>query len=54
MKKEEYIEVITEVKSKDARACEICGGLTDSIDMHICGYCRHALALMIHDWEVRK
>ena len=33
------------------RACEICGGYTDTIEDHICGYCRHALALMIRDWD---
>lgn len=46
------IKVVTDLKPKDTRACEICGRLTDRIDMHICSYCRHALALIIREWEV--
>lgn len=51
------IPIITQIDQKDgriSRICEICGGVTDSMDRHICGYCSRALALIIRDWEVAK
>lgn len=51
MSKAETIKINTEIKPKITRACEICGGYTDRIEDHICGHCRHVLALMIRDWE---
>ena len=51
MSKTKTIKINTDVTPQITRACEICGGYTDKIENHICGYCRHALALMIRDWE---
>lgn len=51
MSKAETIKINTDVKSQMARVCEICGGNTERVEDHICGYCRYALALMIRDWE---
>lgn len=53
MSETKNIIINTEIKPKYARACEICGRATESIDMHICSYCRYALALLIREWEVR-
>lgn len=51
MSKTKTIKIKTDVTPQITRACEICGGYTDRIEDHICAYCRHALALMIRDWE---
>lgn len=51
MSETKTIKINTDVAPQTTRACEICGGYTDRIEDHVCGYCRHALALMIRDWE---
>lgn len=51
------IPIIIQTDQKDGRICricEICGGVTDSMDRHICRYCSRALALIIRDWEVAR
>ena len=48
------IPIITQIDQKDGRICEICGGVTNSMDRHICGYCSRALALIIRDWEAAR
>ena len=51
MSETKTIKANNDVTLQITRACEICGGYTDRIVDHICGYCRYALALMIRDWE---